>query len=237
MTSAQRPSYSRSQISSKNHWILEEISDFNVDAMDAVCWSCEATMSWGQWLNSFDYSTKVKCHSCEKLVLCESSVQALPQRVAEEVQDSGYFDRTWYHASTRKNWAQSARRALQGQLIVHAGSRIAALSRADTLIEENGIGTAIYLHSFRLRSSSAIARTVLDDACDSWQDELIDPRFMEVCPIQGEDAKDTRLSLSTEGYRGAPYYNRYEVPGDISLLIHAKLIQLNTVETVKLQRS
>jgi len=238
LSEAPRPSYSRSQISLKNHWILREVSDFDGDALDAVCQHCKAELSWGQWLNSHDYYLKVKCHRCEGLLFPEMWGESVPRASFEAVQEPGYFDRTWYHASDRKHWAKEVRAALRGQLVIHAGSELSALSRADTLYEETGKQVSIYLHSFRLRSTKSISRVVLDDACDTWQDELTDPRAMVICPVEGDDddGETLSLSLSPDGYRGAPYYNRYELPGDISLLVHAKLIQLNTVETVELQR-
>lgn len=239
MTEAQRPSYSHSQISSMNHWILEEITDFNAYALDAICQHCKVKLSWGQWLNSIDYHLMLKCHSCSGMLFPEVWGEFMPRTSFEAVQEPDYFARTWYHASDRKHWASEVRAALRGQLLIHAGTKLSALSRADALYEETGKQVPIYLHSFRLRSTRSISRSVLDDACDAWQDELTDPQAMVICPVEGDDddGERLRLSLSAEGYRGAPYYNRYEIPGDISLLVHAKLIQLNTVETVELQRS
>jgi len=239
MTATQKPSYGRSQISSKNHWILDEIPDFDADALDAVCQHCKVKLSWGQWLNSIDYHLNLRCHSCAGILFPEMWGESMPRASFDAVQDPGYFDQTWYHASDRRHWAQEVRAALRGELLIHAGTRLSALSRADTLYEETGKQVPIYLHSFRLRSTKSLSRIVLDDACDLWQDELTDPRAMAICPVEGDDddGEALSLSLSPEGYRGAPYYNRYEIPGDISLLVHAGLIQLNTVETVELQRS
>lgn len=242
METITRPIFSLDQVSPKNHWILEEIEDINADALDASCYDCEAKLSWAQWLNSSDPKISTKCHSCDHGIYSESFLSALPEKLLKQIAEPGYFDRTWYHASTKEDWARSARSAEHGELIVHAGSKLAALSRADDVYAESESKGELYLHSFSLRSSRSFARSVLYDMVEDWQDRISDPTPMELeVPGTLEEKLASRkitpvLELTADGYRGAPYYNRYELPGDISILFHAKLIQLNTVETVKLER-
>lgn len=228
-----RPTFNRAELDPKNHWILEEIEDINSDALDAVCGECQAKLSWAQWLNSSQGS---RCHRCDSLILVGYS-ETISKELIASVKDPDYFDREWFHASKRKNWSRSTRDAEQGNLLVHAGSRLAALSRADDIFRENsGLTGEYYLHSFRLRSSASFSHSMLEDMEDDWQTDLRYPQEMLICSVKGEAATDDHLELSKKGIRGAAYYNRYDVPGDISIIFHAKLIQLNTVETVKLTR-
>lgn len=241
MTTNPRPQFSRSEIVPKNHWILREIPDVNADAMDATCYSCEAPLSWAQWLNATDAAMQIRCHGCQSYVFTDGASNPVPQETHDAVQEPGYFDRTWYHVSRERNWAKIVRKARDGDLIVHAGSKLSALSRADDLSyeEEGNSAGPYYLHSFRLRSTRRFGRSILEDMVDSWQTTLSKPVAMDLCAVAEHRLfGGTRPTeeLSPEGYHGAPYYNRYEVPGDISLLFHARLIQLNTVETVELKR-
>lgn len=203
--------------------------------MAAQCHKCDAKLSWGQWLNTCDFKFRVNCHSCRSMLLSEDFYTLLPRETWEQVQQPDYFDRIWYHASRKKDWAQQVRTADDSQLLVHAGSKLSALSRADDIFADILSVEPIYLHSFRLRSSRSFSRIILDDMMDEWQVRLDHSCDMAVCKIEGGDCPDAYGQLN-EKTRGVAYYNRYELPGDISIIFHGKLVQLNTVETVELKR-
>ncbi len=230
----QRPLFERSELTHTSRWTGEAIPDLNADAMEAVCNSCKARLSWTQWLNSSDWRKRpIDCHRCGAgLYSDDPCLDPTPELLAE-VAAPGYLDRTWYHATQKKYWAREVRSAEDGNLIVHAGSMLSALARADYFREE--YGGPVYLHSFKLRSNRAICTTVLEDMMERWQEDLREPVTMGVCPTRGKREPYSFRTLGEGCYLGALYYNRYEVPGDISILFHAPLVQLNTVTTVELQ--
>lgn len=230
-----RPEFTRADMSDRSHWILDEVTDLNADALDAQCYKCSAKLSWGQWLNACDPKTRTNCHSCGAMIFTDGFSTPLPRETWEQVQQPEYFDQVWYHASRKKNWAQDIRKAKGGELLVHAGSKLSALSRADDIFTDTPAETPLYLHSFRLRSSRSFTRTVLEDMMEDWQITLGHPYDMGVCEIDG-GGRAEGYSYLDQKKRGAAYYNRYELPGDISIIFHGKLVQLNTVETVKLER-
>lgn len=233
----QRPLFERSELTPISRWTGEAIADLNGDALEAACNECKARLSWAQWLNSGDYRKRpVECHRCGARTYSDDSCLDPTPELLAEVTAPGYLDRTWYHATQKRNWAREVRSAEDGQLIVHAGSKLSALARADYLREE-GYDGPVYIHSFRLRSSRWICTTLLDDMAERWQEDLRDPRNMDVCPVRGRRDPYSFRTLGNGGYLGALYYNRYELPGDISILFHAPLVQLNTVTTVELDRS
>ena len=80
-----------------------------------------------------------------------------------------------------------------------------------------------------------IDQDVLDDMTEDWQITVGNPYDMDTCEIEGGGCTGGYKHLD-ERTRGAAYYNRYELPGDISIIFHGKLVQLNTVETVELKR-
>lgn len=235
MTNTPRPELTRADMADRNHWILDEVPDLNADALDAQCYKCAAKLSWGQWLNACDSKTRTGCHSCGVMIFTDGFSAPLPRETWEQVQQPDYFDRIWYHASRKKDWAQQVRVAKNGQLLVHAGSKLSALSRADDIFTDTPSDEPIYLHSFRLRSSRSFSRTVLDDMTEDWQITVGNPYDMDTCEIEGGGCTGGYKHLD-ERTRGAAYYNRYELPGDISIIFHGKLVQLNTVETVELKR-
>jgi len=238
MTKATRPHFELEDISKRHYWSLPLVVDLNADANGARCWNCDAALSWGQWLNAGDFSRIEYCHSCEHVVSADGAHEEfIPRSVFGEIEEADFFDRTWYHATDRKDWARDVRGALDGQLIVHAGDELTARFRADGLYQETGDKCKYYIHSFRLRSSKSMARVPLVDNVDCWQEELIAAEPMEVARYGDEAPAGEFIEFGPEGFRGAAYYNQLESPGEISILFHAGLIQLNTVKTVELTRS
>lgn len=230
-----RPNYSPDEIDPRNHWILEGIEDLNADALDALCSNCEERLSWAQWLNGKAHRPKGRCHGCNLIILSDGHFGPMPRESWEQIQEPGYFDRIWYHVSKDAHWARTVRSAEDGKLLVHAGSKLAALARADDLSRITR-APELYIHSFRLRSTESFSRIVLDDMEDQWQIRLDDPAPMDRCSVEGQSLDRDGISFEAEGDRGAAYYNRFELPGDVSIIFHAQLIQLDTVETVKLER-
>jgi len=237
MAEAQRPQYTLEDISKNHYWSLPLVPDLNADANDTKCWDCRAPLSWGQWLNTGDFSRLERCHRCGSSVSVDGGHEEfIPRSVFRQIEKKDFFDRTWYHATDRKNWARDVREALDGQLIVHAGDELTARFRADGLYKETGQKCSYYIHSFKLRSTASFARVPLMDKVDCWQEELIAPEPMEV-DRYGDDAPAGEfIEFSPDGFKGAAYYNQLEAPGEISILFHAGLIQLNTVKTVELTR-
>lgn len=224
---------SREDLTPRVQLILEAVEDLNADALDARCYSCKAPMSWGQWLNTSDLKLDVPCHACGEHLISGFS-DPVPRATYEEVQEPDYFDRVWYHATTKKDWAQATRKA---GAVIHAGNLLAALSRADDLYWENHEGVAEFdLYSFRLRSSKSFTRVLLDDAEVDWQSSMDHPHFMDSAEIVDLQQSPKELVLEPKGIRGAAYYNRYETPGGISILFDASLVQLNSVERRTLKR-
>jgi hypothetical protein len=210
---------------------LDAIDDLEAPAFDFSCHSCAAPLSWRQWLNGHDVDILEKCATCRANIYSESFYAAPPVEVFRRIATPAYLETTWYHTSARKDWAPAVRAAHGGTLLVHAGSKLAALSRADDLYWDMPASRRypLYLHAFRLRSTRNFAPRLLEDAGDAWQERLDVPEPMPLCadPEQG-------AILTPDGYHGAPYYNRYELPGDVSILFAARLVQLSTVETVQL---
>ena len=231
-----RPSFERSEIVSKRHFILEEIPDLNTDAMGAACEKCGARFSWGQWLNASDRMKQMKCHCCANPICNEDFCLDPSERLLAELREPSYFDRTWYHATLRKNWLQSARETHGGEFLIHAGDRLTALARADGFYESNryraGRELEIFLYSFKFRGVRSFRPEFFDDMGDDWPEDLSHEIAMRVL-ANGDPSPAGDVSMD-ESFRGAGYYNRYEIPGGVSVIAPAKHIQLNTVEMVSL---
>lgn len=231
----ERPQFDRSDISSFYQLMAEEIEDLSANAFDALCSKCQAPLSWGQWINGNDYRKDTSCHSCGQRIFSTGSYEwPMPAQQHQAVESPGYFNRRWYHATRRQNWAEVARDAAHGKLLVHAGSKLSALSRADLFLRERNVPTArpITLYSFELSSTDDFSTTIYDDMGDDWPDRLGDGFDMRICQSTAtNDEEPTQYSTMGDGVLGIPYYNRYEVPGEISILFSAPLIDLATVET------
>lgn len=233
-----RPQFTLGQIPPKAHWILRGIEDLNGDALDAVCWSCETPLSWGQWLRGRNYNSHSECHNCGERIISEGFARDLPRHHVRELRRPDYFDRVWYHATKSENWVEDVQTAEEGRLLVHAGSLLSALSRADDLYRENSLHhPEIFLHSFRLKDPELVSPTIFDDMMDDWPVRTDYLESMRVCPVEGIDSEIIGEWQTIEaGYAAAPYYNRYELPGDISLILAASLIDEYSLDTVKLLR-
>lgn len=236
----ERPQFDRSDISDYYRLMAEEISDPNADALDAICSRCYAPMSWAQWINGNDFKRETSCHSCGKRILSTGSYEwPMPVQQQDLAASPGYFNRRWYHATRRQNWAEVAREAAAGRLLVHAGSKLSALSRADLFLRErfNPNPQPIQLYSFELRSTAEFSTTIYDDMGEDWPERLGDGLSMRVCSTTSTDEDEpSRWEPMGEGVLGIPYYNRYEVPGEISILFSAPLIDLDSVEVEELVR-
>lgn len=226
-----RPTFERSEISDRFHWILDEIQDLSADALASACDYCGASFSWGQWLTSAGEDSNFHCHSCSKAVHPHDSTQDPSEALVSELRSPGYFDRIWYHATIQKDWLQAVQEAADGELLVHAGDRLTALGRADYLRHAHSQSyrssepLPIYLHSFRLRVTEGFAPEILEDSSDDWPEDLSDHFFgMQVLVGEGP------LNIS-DSFIGAPYYNRYEAPGTISLILGAKFIDGDSLST------
>lgn len=233
---ADRPKLKLDELSPRIHWVLQGIEDINGDAPNSACPLCGSVLSWAQWLNSADYHMRTECHKCGKFLRPSSGAAKAPTaEYIEALSEPGYFDRLWYHTSKDRNWARTVRHADGGQALVHAGSRLSALSRADDLYEDDQDST-YYLHSFRLRSTRRFDTRLFGDACTNWQRWLSIPlnaMDLHVSPLENSPVESP---IREGGKLGLGYYNRYELPGEVSILFHAPLVQLNTVETVELTR-
>lgn len=221
---------------SQYYFTLQGISDLDAQALDLICVACRMPLDWWQWFQSRGYSRDTNCDCGEPVT--RRFGRKLPSHQRFAVESPGYFDRVWYHASHNRNWIEDVQGAEDGELLVHAGSKLAALSRADDLGRGHLFGDRkpIYLHSFLLSDPSAISTTIYDDLMDEWPVRLDDEDPMPLCPIEDEEERSDSYSWQPLDYgvQGAPYYNRYEIPGEISLILHAGLINRDSVETVTL---
>lgn len=232
----ERPKFDQRAVSSFCPLMADEIGDLSTDALDAVCSRCRASLSWGQWIGSNDYRQEACCHSCGQRIF-QSHEWTMPGYQQQLVEAPGYFSRRWYHASKRENWAEVARDAAAGKLLVHAGSKLSALSRADLHFRDLSNWRPVFLYSFEIRSTAEFSTTIYDDMGEDWPDRLGDGFDMRVCHSTAmDDDAPSRWEPMGEGILGVPYYNRYEVPGEISILFSALLIDLDSVEVVDLPR-
>lgn len=150
---AARPRFDLRDIPQATRVLAGGIEDLNADALDAICPGCKATLSWGQWLNaSFNRNRQITCHACSlPISVKDLTKEPIPAYRLEEVQATGYFDRVWHHATRSEHWAEEVMDAEQGQLLIHAGSKLAALSLANDLRRDYQRGTEpIFVHSFML---------------------------------------------------------------------------------------
>lgn len=235
--SADRPNYSLEDISSTlYYWILQEIPDINWDALGSSCEYCHAPLSWAQILRAETPRVRENCHGCGAHIYAMSSTVGGPSpSELEELSIPGSLDQTWFHTSTNESWAETVARAQSGRLLVHAGSRLAAFSRADALRRSEG--REIYLHSFRLSSTADFSPQLFEDMAKGWPSSLDQLAVASLRLESSEDCgeeDDLQWSTPEPGIRGLAYYNRYEVPGDVSILFNGSLIDLSSVATVEL---
>ena len=214
-------------------WILSELTDLNAPALAAQCYRCETPMSWRQWLTSANHAD-TECSQCGKTLYFDDCTADLPsEELIGELRAPGYFDRTWYHATRTEDWIEAVRKSSDGELIVHAGDKLTALSRADYLrsvSREEGADTEpIYLYSFTLSSTEGFSTAVLNDCDEAWQERLGKPYLMDVL-IAEQDSREQMIALSGDR-PGATYYNCYELPGTLSVLFAAQLIDASSVST------
>ncbi len=233
-----RPQYRLCDIPSKAHWILRGIEDLNGDALDAICWNCDTPLSWAQWLRGRNFQSHSHCHSCGERVVSEDFSRDLPRHHVRELRRADYFARTWYHATRDESWVPTVQEAEDGKLFVHAGSLLSALSRADDLYSErSSVHPTVYLHSFQLKDPGLVSPTIFDDMMDDWPIRTDLQHSMRVCLVEGIDEEIIGNWQDLEPcFKAAPYYNRYELPGDISLILAASLIDGHSVTTVELLR-
>lgn len=233
-----RPLFELSDITDMRHHILDSIEDLNADALSSVCEICGARMSWGQWLNASDLLSLTKCHRCDSLVdtgTCLDPSEAL----LAELREPGYFDRTWYHATMRRNWLSGARGTFGGEFLIHAGDRLTALARADSFYESRGISPKgerrleVFIYSFRFQNSQSFRRELFDDMEMEWPEDRGHERPMRV--IGNGDSSPAGDVTMYPSFPGAGYYNRYELPGTVSVIAPAKSIDLDTVEMISLE--
>lgn len=220
-----------------HHFALQGITNMDDQALDLICTACGGPLSWWQWFQSKSYSRESNC-ACGERIPRNRFKRGLPDHQRYAVASPGYFDGPWFHATRKENWADAVQSPQDGQLLVHAGSKLSALSRADDLVKEISIEHGpVYIHSFLLTDPSAISPTVYDDMGENWPVRIDEGHAMRICPFEDEEeAADSYNSWQRleAGYQGAPYYNRYEIPGEISLILHAGLIDLASVKTRKL---
>ena len=223
---------------SKYHHMLQEIPDLDAQALDFICLECGTELSWWQWFESRNYNRGVLC-DCGELIPPGGFKRRLPRHQQLAVEEPGYFDRRWYHATRTEDWAEIIQDAEDGELLVHAGSKLSALSRADDMSRTSlNSSRPMFLYSFRLTAPDRISTTVYDDMMDEWPTRLGEGTSLWECALEndGADGLNSGFSFShlDDIIPGAPYYNRYELPGEISLIFHAGLIDLLTVEVTVL---
>lgn len=215
-------------------WMLRELSNLNAPALAAKCFACETPMSWRQWLTSANHA-QTECAQCGRWLYFDDCTADEPsEEFLREFREPDFFAQTWYHATRKENWFEEIQSASEGELIVHAGSKLAALSRGDWLRtvrsgEESFDGAPIYLHSFRLNSPERFSKALLNDCDEAWQEELSKPYPMDTI-LRAPGSQDHMVTLSEET-PGAAYYNRYELPGTLSILFAVGCIDSASIST------
>jgi hypothetical protein len=216
-------------LAERSYFVRRGVEDSTAPALDFSCHICRTPFTWQDWFDVQD-RMRVVCPSCGAQAFSAEPAFPAPEATQRKVETPDYLHTRWFHASVSNSWASDVSEAEEELLLVHAGSELSALSRADDLARRTKCSSTLYLHSFTLSNVRRFAPILLEDAETSWQTRLDEPREMSACP------GDAPVELSKEGYHGAPYYNRYELPGEVSILFHSKLISLSTVETVVLYR-
>ncbi len=234
----ERPKFELGDISTFYSLVADGIKDLNTDAFDAVCKHCQARLSWGQWLNSKDYRKNVVCHICGKAIFYrDHSEWPMPSYHQYLVRHPDFFDRQWYHATTKRDWVEAVQEAANGKLLIHAGSKISALYRATRFLNRALASniSPVSIYAFKLKSTMEFSTTIYDDMGDDWPDRLGDGFTMKVSESTNTARKEkVRREPMGKGILGVPYYNRYEVPGEISILFSSILIDPTTVEVTKI---
>lgn len=226
-----RPSYDRATLKTNRQLLMELIPDLSQDALKARCGACGASLSWGQWFQRHGGEFQC-CHRCGEY-LKEDPCGDLTPDEADAVREPGYFDREWFHVSEHEDWAEHVLEAEDGDLLVHAGDELAATARADhfRLYTPSWRPIELYLHRFRLTTAEGFSKEILDDMGDRWQTTLSKPYPMALTEIEGQHREATEFTSLSPTIPGIGYYNRFEVPGSISILFHGALIDPSTVET------
>jgi len=140
---------------------------------------------------------------------------------------------TWFHATTRENWAEaivnrdSEEDGLPGNFYIHAGTREAAMERIrdemgndQTYRRDN----SYFLHEIKLVAGTTIAPHILADTND-WPNST-EEKF--VFYNRRQDNWDTEIRQ----WDATRYVNRWEIAGSISIIVDATKIQV--VNTTKL---
>lgn len=239
--------YSLKDISEDRHyWVSQVLTDDDLNEPTGVsCDSCGVRLLLGAWLGSgvWKDGDNAGCNGCGQTVYHDALAwqTEVPQELLGIVAADDFWRQRWYHATTNSSWATDAREATgpligDSGLLIHAGSRLAALNRADDIYGERG-GAEIYLYSFQLRGISAVARNFILKDDNSWQEWLSGSYDMPIGASSGKHKGGDRAHLEADGHRAATYYNCYEMPGELSLILDSKLVQLNTVTREKLTRA
>jgi hypothetical protein len=130
------------------------------------------------------------------------------------VEDDAARASTWFHATQRKGWLESA---VSNDFPVHVGSEAAAIIRAIHTRHEVE-GSTWWIYEMSVAKNTQIQSGVRDDAEHDWIGDLDD---FEVEAGHGIDA--------------LRYLNRWEDTGSISLLIDPNFLQTVQVRTYDLR--
>ncbi len=115
---------------------------------------------------------------------------------------------TWYHATTSRNWLEEV---IDGNIVVHIGSTESALDRADLLLEHTD---EVVIYEIEINPRARVfAEYAIDE--NEWPEHISQFRAIYGGEKQGSFK---------------PYVNKYEAPGEISLLgIPANLVHVQTL--------
>lgn len=209
-------------------WLCEVVPDLSAPALAGVCRNCSLPYTWEEWLMSRSYRQTVACAACGALIYRFLNYAPLASALLERAQALQAPQQRWYHASAQATWPSTVK--AKPELLLHGGSVYAARARADALREEDGVAT-VFLHSFTLRSELRFGAFILEDALASWQQELSTPKKMRLCSIAENRAHSGWRTLSPTAEQAALYYNRFESPGDLSVLFPASAIVEESIAT------
>lgn len=171
------------------------------------CTECRNCLSVDD-AQDLDDEREGECYHCNAFLARNSIGVTTLERDAALLSDvEKVKDRVWFHASFQENWLSEV---ITAQVpFVHVGSRQAAIDRAKTeCVDSSGYGV-FELYEVRITPSAVIGSPEEDN--DAWDFLTDEERFTA-------DA--------------APYLNRHEEPGSVSLAIRPEMLELVAFETL-----
>lgn len=154
------------------------------------------------------------CYHCGEYTSVQHFYVDLRAGEEKYLDDSVTLNSNWYHISKQADWAnsvqQGGREHFEDGIMVHVGSKEAALDRLRDIRRVDMDVDDYYLHEVRLAPNTELSPNVMRDE-DYW-------------PARGSEAGTyEHFGISSAG--ATRYVNGFEAPGTISLITNGKRIQ------------